>query len=212
MASIPAPGVVEVVQTFDIFGSNCSNVYHVLVAADPVDATDVELILDTFVAWETQDGAGTRSSECITTSFTATDLSSLQGSRQFRPVNIAGSVEFAPGPLSTTFAVKLGGGTRGRGRAGRVYWVGLPENLASPSHIAPQIADGLVNAVTALNTALTQAGGFQLCILHKVENGVELNPMQAEPLVQVSYTDLFLDVQKNRLPGHKRKKKQAVTP
>lgn len=210
MPYIPAPGVLQVVQFFSTGLANGANVWHVLKGAGAWDLAGVNEVIDVFAAWEEDEAGDNRAIEVACTGFKATDLTSLAGVSIFRAVNITGNIAGPAAPLNATFAVKLVTGLRGRGTNGRVFWYGLSEEQMGAYLMDPIQAEGIRVNVESLITALGAAGDYSLAVLHKVVGGVEINPQTASVVVSAAYTDLFVDSQRNRLPGHKRRKSATV--
>jgi hypothetical protein len=211
-AYVPTPNVVQVSQFFSSGVSNAANIWHVVKAVGGITVADLNSIIDVFEAWENLTGKATRAIETACTGFKATDLSSLSGGSIFRGENIVGSVAHPAAPANTTFAIKLSTGKRGRGTNGRVFWYGLDENSVDYYSMTSAAADALKIAVDQLISTLEATGDFKLCVPHSVVNGVKINPRTNDVVVSAAYTDLFLDSQKDRLPGHKRQKRKKIVP
>lgn len=209
---IPTPGVAQIVQYFSTGTANAANVYHVAKEDGIWTSAAIDAILDAFETWEGLEGAATRAVEVACTGFRATDLTSLEGITRFRTENIAGTVAQPAAPLNSTIAVKLSTGLRGRGTNGRVFWFGLTEDSVDAYSITPLAAAQLVSAIDSLISNVIAAGDFALCVVHQVVGGVKINPRTHSDVLAGAVTDLFLDSQKNRLPGHKRQKRRTPTP
>jgi hypothetical protein len=93
-----------------------------------------------------------------------------------------------------------------------VFWYGLDENSVDYYSMTSAAADALKIAVDQLISTLDATGDFKLCVPHSVVNGVKINPRTNDVVVSAAYTDLFLDSQKDRLPGHKRQKRKKIVP
>jgi hypothetical protein len=212
MVYIPTPNVAQVVQYFSSGVSNAANVYHVLKEAGAWTIAELNAMLDVFEAWENLTAAPSRAIETACTGFKITDLTSLSGGSIFRGVSIVGGDAHPASPANTTFAIKLGTGKRGRGTNGRVFWYGLTEDSVDYYSMTSVAADSLLAIVTALIADVTAVTGFLLTVPHSVVAGVKINPRTNDPVLNASYTDLFLDSQKDRLPGHKRQRRHTVTP
>jgi len=113
-------------------------------------------------------------------------------------------------PANATIAVKADIGTRGRGTAGRVFWIGLSEGQCSGNTLAGAAATAIVAALEQLRTDVEGLTNFEgLCVPHMVVGGVRPNPASSTLIQQFVLTDLSMDSQKNRLPFHKKKKLAA---
>ncbi len=206
MTYIPAPGVVKVVQYFSCGdNSSAANIWHVH-SDIPWTYELLNDLIDVFVAVENSDLTNLRSPDATTTGYRATDLTSLSGAMAFRATDIH-SVGLAAGvPINSTFAVKLDTGLRGRGRNGRIFWVGLNEDAVDVAKVHSDYATSVINAVGALKDAIAAVSDWNLCVLHKERDKVPLNPYEFSNVVRIAYTDLAVDSQRDRLPGHKRRK------
>jgi hypothetical protein len=212
MTHIDAPGVIEVVQYFSQANNNAVNVWHVY-KDDAEDIPDLAALLDVFNEWEDSSGKALRSNEVTCTGFRATDLSGFTFPTLFLGADIEGTTAQELAPPNATIAIKLNTGFRGRGRQGRVFWVGLPMTSVGGGVVSADYLDAIVTGIGDLNTAVAAEIGIGgLCVLHKIRDGEVLNPYEYSPVVSASYTDQYVDSQKDRLFAHKRKKRQTFVP
>jgi hypothetical protein len=204
MPSLVATNVVQVVCEYLSGGEKCANVYHVH-KSTPWTALNI-----TDVLTEITTASPLRSNEVSLIRITGTDLTSLTSARVDVPLvaPIVGTNVAPVLPANATFAVKANIGERGKGRNGRTFWIGLAENKVAENSVDETYAG---NVQTALNTLITDISGGSpvatLGIIHTEVGGVPQSPAPFSAILEWSYTDLFVDSQKNRLPGHKRHKK-----
>jgi hypothetical protein len=209
MPGIVATNMISVVMEYLSGGEKCANVYHVHKSTPwtPINISDV---LTTFTDWETATASPLRSNEVSLIRITGTDLTSLTSARVDVPLvaPIVGSNVAPVLPANATFAVKANIGERGKGRNGRTFFIGLAENKVAENSVDETFAG---DVQTALNTLITDISGGTpaavLGIIHTEVGGVPVSPAPFSAILEWSYTDLFVDSQKNRLPGHKRHKK-----
>lgn len=100
-------------------------------------------------------------------------------------------------PNNVSFAVKRYTGTAGRQNRGRVYWPGITNAMVdSPNTLKAVQAAAFVTVLTGLLTSLAGAPipGAEV-LLHR-STGTHI------PVAGYTVTDLNLDSQRRRLPGH----------
>jgi len=110
-------------------------------------------------------------------------------------------------PANSTIAIKLDTGLRGRGRNGRVFWFGVAEEDVDIGEIHSGESDDIIAAVDQL---IVDVGAFEdavLCVMHTQRDNVPLNPFEQSAVLRAAITDKALDSQRDRLPGHKRRKR-----
>lgn len=207
-----AENVAQVVMGYRQAGEIVENVYHVH-KGGAWSVADLGTLVGVFLSWETDTAAPLRSNEVDLIRITATDLTSLTSGRVDDQLTapVTGGVTSGALPANATFAVKASIGERGKGRNGRTFWVGLAESQVNGAELAVATAD---NIQTALNTLITDVStgiaGASLCVIHTRVNGVPLTVATFSVIQAFVYTDVFVDSQRDRLPGHKRHKKPAA--
>jgi hypothetical protein len=212
MPSLVAVNVVQVVMGYLSGGEPAENVYHVH-KASAWSAPEINDLLTVFSDWESTTAKSKRSDQVQLVRLTGTDLTSLTSDRVDIALvaPIAGTNVSPVMPANVTFAVKANIGERGKGRNGRTFWIGLAENKCLNNSIDETAAGDIQ---TALNTLITDVlsgpPAANLGIIHTQAAGLPISPASFTPILTFTYTDLFLDSQKNRLPGHKRHKRPTT--
>jgi hypothetical protein len=102
---------------------------------------------------------------------------------------------------------------RGRGTAGRTFWVGLAEDDVQGNQILSVPLGNIISALQTLNTSVITLGTFDgLCIPHMGWPGHEHNPAACRLVASYLTTNDLVDSQKDRLPFHKKRKKKVASP
>lgn len=209
----PALGVAEIRMKYLLDFEAAENVYHVEHGSlDPWPLADLEDLASTFEAWETSDASVVRTVSASLIEVVVTDLTSLTTQRVTRAVSpvITGAVGGDSLPNNATIAIKADINNRGRGKSGRVFWVGLAESQVTANHINTVAGDAIVLALNNLRAdVLALDPAYHMVVVHRVVDGVR--PAQADwsAIASFSLTDQTVDSQKNRLPNHKRHKRAA---
>lgn len=193
--------------------TNMENVYYVH-KVSPWSQIDVAAIVTAFTNWETSNAAAQRGAYVELVRVTATDLTSLSGVRidDQLVAPIPGTRSSTPLPANVTFAVKANIGKRGRGTNGRTYWIGLTEGQILDDQMQAAAAGLIVTALETLISDISGAvAGSALGVIHQFINRIWQPNAPFDPIVNYAYTDLNLDSQRDRLPGHKRHRKPATT-
>lgn len=214
MPSITAVNVARVVMEYTNGTlEKMQNSYYVKnVAAWSV--ADLEALVEAFSVWEETRASLERTSDVRLIRVTATDLTSLTSNRvdDILAAPVIGQRTSPTLPANATFALKANIGERGKGRNGRTFWVGLAEDQVTNQSINTVNADNMVTAMNDLITDIdTALPGAQLGIIHTTHNGVPIEPAEFSETQSYNYTDLTVDSQRDRLPGHK-KHKRPVAP
>lgn len=206
MATQPIPNTAQVDMKYLVNGEGVENVYHVL-SDDGWNASTLSDLADVMTTWENAAPNSNRSAACSLIEVICTDLTSLDAARFVKAVNppIAGQLVSDALPNNATFAVKANIGSRGRGRSGRSFWVGLAESQIDLGHMDTASADDIVIAMNDLIDAIVAgSSAWTLVVAHRVADGVPLPVGTTSPILAYSYSDLSIDSQRDRLPNHKR--------
>jgi hypothetical protein len=172
--------------------------------------TEVADLASLFRDWEEVTASPLRAGQVSLTRITATDLTGPTGQRADVVIDppIAGGAAGPILPANVTWAVKANIGERGKGRNGRTYWIGLSEDMVILSQMDPTIGADIVAALNTLRTTLPASTlACDLGIIHQYVAKVHITPAPFSPIVVWSATDLLIDSQRDRLPGHKRHKR-----
>src|SRR5690349_2806179 len=209
---VTGPNIVQVQMIYTSGGEKVENVYHVH-KDSAWDLTDLGSLAAAFVSWETSEAADLRSDQVQLIRVVATDLTSLSSGRIDNQLvaPVQGTDPGAVMPNNVTFAIKNNIGERGRGRNGRVYWIGLAEDMCVGSIINTATADSIQSALNTLQTDIaTAVPGAALGVMHRPGGSPPSGVASFTPTQNFTYTDLTLDSQRDRLPGHKRHKKEST--
>lgn len=203
---------VAIEMRFFLGSSNAQNTLHALCAGvpGPADLDDLGAVVD---AWIETEWAPIASEDWTANEIVLTSLDSVTGPRRSIPISppVPGEIAFDAMPANVTIAVKEDIGRRGRGTAGRVFWIGLAENQVNGNQIEATAATAIVAALETLRTnveGLTNYTG--LCVPHLTVAGVHPDPATSTLVAQFVLTNLYIDSQKDRLPFHKKKKLPPV--
>lgn len=195
-AFVPAPGVIQLAAIWTMDNQRIENTFHYHASG----AIDLTLLTAIAVQYETWASAHT-SLWCSLASLTMEylrDLTTQAGitTEHVPPAPIQGFDGSRAYPNNVAFAVKRITGHAGRANRGRVYHFGIAEDMTSAQNNAgPVYANNLVTAYTALMNGMASGPGVQEVLLHKASGTFT-------PVAQYSYSDLTLDSQRRRLPGH----------
>lgn len=195
-------------------GNNAANVIHISYTP-AVSLTDFDAMSAAIAGWLTSDWAPLAATEWGVTSLVFTDLNSVNGPRKAYPLDppIAGTNVNDPLPASATVAIKFDIGIRGRGTAGRMFWVGLSEDQTDGNLISGATSVAILAALDGLVTAITAVGPpwVSLSVPHRTVNKLHPNPASQSAVDGFLLTNNLIDVQKDRLPFHKKRKKKITT-
>jgi hypothetical protein len=140
----------------------------------------------------------------------ATDLTSLQGLRRSVPVSVdnQGARAVPMLPLNVTKAVELFTGNRGRGVNGHFYWPALCEDQVAGDNVAGAHLAAMQAALQALIIAVPGTiPTAVLTVLSRYLGGVKRANGIGRAVTSAECPNTYCDTQKDRLPGHKRKRK-----
>jgi hypothetical protein len=221
MAFIPALDTAEVSMIFtQPDGSNAENTFYVK-RTSAWSSSELTTIANAFITWfGTGDGthsykvnvASTFSLSNVIARDLTTDTSSIISTNSGLP--IAGTDSAAAAQMGETFAITARSGLSGRSNRGRTFVVGLPEDAFATgilNTIKSTFANSLVSAFNALLTAVPAAdAACEVVILsryHGIDSGGKPIPRATGVMTPVSvygYSNLLMDFQRRRAPGHNR--------
>ncbi len=213
MAGQVAPKVARFEMKFQNSDTQMENVFHARATAASWDATTLDAVEAAFVSWFSSTAYQYVNDQVNLYEMIATDLTSLSGLRRVYPISppLDGNISSAPQPANATFAVKANIGTRGRGQNGRVFWISLSDDQTNQDQLNKTNADEIVTALNTLRTSIAAVTGCDgLCIPHFVVGGVRPPSVGNSLVTSFSYSDLYIDSQRDRLPFHKKHKKKVV--
>lgn len=207
------PGVVEIRMQYKSDGEKCENVYHVEHGAGEWSETDLEHLATLFLTWEDEVGKLHRSNEVVLYQVIATDLTSLSGFRLVIAPDIP-PVGFLTGqvlPNNATLAVHADIGTRGRGKSGRIFFIGLNELDVDGNSVDAGLGGFIEDDLNTLRTRVQAADvSWHMCVPHRVVGNVRPPSASFTDIRSWGLTDFSIDSQKLRLPFHKKHKRRVL--
>lgn len=203
----PVPNCVQIDMLYhkDANDNVVENVYHVgtTVAADQ---TFLASLVNVFETWESATMRSQRDTDVALDRIIARDLSSANGQVFTKPENIAGTRAGTHLPAHCSWAIKWSTGKRGRSFRGRTFHIGLglaDLNAADPNTVDATRAAAIVAAYGGLLTSIGTFGA-SLVVVQRKSAGNWINPPLTHPITAATFTDLNVDSQRRRLPGHNR--------
>jgi len=165
--------------------------------------------VNTYISWETDSAKSERCNMAALAEVRVADLSSDSSNYRAQDVTpaIFGNRTSLALPENVTFAVQAGTGKRGRGKQGRVFWIGLCEDQTAGSTMDVDRAAAIVAELNTLKDSVASDTGGTMVTLHRKAGGVVLDPATVTDIGTYGASDLTTDSMKNRLPNHKRHKK-----
>lgn len=206
------PAVARFEMRYRNLDSTFENVYYARTSDAIWDEPSLDAVEAAMENWESTVASLDRGNQYSLYEIVATDLTSLFGIRKAYAVTpIVGTLANSL-PANVTIALKADIGRRGRGTAGRTFWIGMAEGqLNGPDQISSAVATALVGDMNALRDAVAAITPIEgLCIPHFIVAGVRPPSVQADIIVQYLLSDFYIDSQRDRLPGHKKHKKTAA--
>lgn len=209
----PVPDTAQVALKFETGGINAQNTvyFHRVEGWNELELQ--ALAEDCVEAWEAQ-LADTVTADWALIEAVATNLEETIGLKQiWRPaVPIQGTYVGTSSPANVTMAVKFIAPRRGRGISGRVFPIGIPEDVAGAGSLTSAYANNLVNSWAAFANEVETNSDCQHVIVHRVAGGVRLPVGTIDSVAGYAYTDLSIDSQKLRLPNHRKQKRPSPGP
>lgn len=215
MAGQVAPKVARIELKYNIPENVIENVFHARSTAGNWDGTVMDAVEAAFLSWFTTTAYQYNSNELSLFEIIVTDLTSLSGLRKVYPIvpPVDGNISAGLLPGNDTFAIKANIGTRGKGQNGRVFWPSLCTDQVSFQKVNKTNADEMVTALNTLRTSIASVTGCDgLCIPHFVVGGIRPPTVSNSLVISYSYSDLYVDSQRDRLPFHKKHKKKVLVP
>lgn len=203
----PVPNCVQVDMIYDQEETTTlvENVYHVA-STLPKDQTLLQGIEAVFESWENTTMKATRGTDVALLKIIVRDLSDPNGQTYTKGLSIAGTRAGTHLPNHNTFAIKWDTGRRGRSFRGRTYHIGIglaDLNVGDANTLDSTRAAALVTAYQALITNITTFGA-QLVVVQRKSANAWINPPLTHEIKTATYSDLYIDSQRRRLPGHNR--------
>lgn len=193
-------------------GELAENVMHAK-AEDVITITEMDELAALFTTWLNDSWKPLASDQWSCAELIITDMTSVTGARKSYLTGgapIAGLLAEDPLPSNATVAVKADVGIRGRGKNGRVFWIGLTDTQADGNRLVSAVGDDIVAAMEDLRTAVEGSVNWAgMAIPHLVVGGVRPPLAQSSLVLNYHLSDLTIDSQRDRLPGHRKHKKRT---
>lgn len=214
---VPAPGVAKVDVVWQDDAQTVQNSFHVHNGgSSPWSQANLEALLDCFYANWVTDIKPLLPTAISLIQLIATDLTSLAGLKIYRPISPAepGTGASPALPNSVTKAIRLDTGSRGRGENGRIFVPALMEGDVTLNTLAGPVLTAWQTALEDTRLAIPGAiAGAVLCVLSRWDNKVKRTTAFPRPVIGINTANPYVDVQKDRLPYHKKHKKtRTPTP
>lgn len=206
------PSVVKAEVNFKDDFTTMMNVFY-FHAVNAITEALLDALFATLTDWLTTYWAPIASDRIHAYEITLTDLSSLAGRRKTYPIepDIRGGLNEEPMPANSTVAIKASVGHRGRGKNGRVFWIGLTETQVTGDTLTGGFGTTVTTAMNGLITLIQGVSGFDHVVVpHFVVGGIRPPVVGYEPVTQYQLSDNFVDSQRDRLPNHKRHKRRII--
>jgi hypothetical protein len=207
---------VRVEVRYFLQNNNAANVFHVGYTTPP-GLADFGVLGSTISDWLTSDWKPLSSQDWSANQIIMTDLGGPVGKRMSFAVDpeVIGSDVAQAMPANVTAAVKFDTGIRGRGRSGRMFWIGLSEAGVDANQLIPGSTSGILAALNNLNALITALDVFTGMVVpnsFQTRSGIQhhLNPATSNLVEAFAFTDNLVDSQKDRLPFHKKHKRKVI--
>lgn len=201
MAFIPVPLTAQFNMQFMIAGQIVELTFGVRRVSDFMPA-DLANVADRFINWMNNSLKGILSNAISLVNVYGIALHSVTAPVVQRPVNppIAGTVNVAALPNSTSAVATLNTALRGRSYRGRKYIIGIPANQqTSPVQLTPTYITSMLAAYNALGVELT-SGSNEWVVVSRANGGVTRATGVTTPVTSF-YADTYIDNQRRRLAG-----------
>lgn len=212
MAYIPVLNTIQVNVRYFLDNNNAENVFHVR-ATGTITSALLDTLHTVLTTWLTTEWKPIAAQEWAAKEIILTGLNSLFDPRKSYPIDpeIVGDGLAGALPATCTLAVKEDIGKRGKGVAGRLYWIGLANDQTAGDEVIAAAATSIVTALNQLATSIASTAGLEgICVPHRTVNREPQNPVLSDVITGFLLSDNTVDVQKDRLPFHKKHKRFPV--
>lgn len=200
---IPAIDTAQVRMQYAIEGQQVENVFYFQAEA-PFNLTTLEALATSVHTGWTDFFAPNQPTALTLTNIVCTALDESDGAQYTLPVNEAGHGIQAALPLNASWALKFSSGFRGRSRRGRMYWLQMTEPNVTGSMVNADAANAILTGVQQFFDHVNTDTGARHVIVSYCGGGVWRTDAEITEVESISYTDLVIDSQRNRLPGRGR--------
>lgn len=196
----PASNVVSADFFFTWQGQQVMNKHHYFM--DPVDVGDMNTLASELYLWWANHLSQQVSSTVLLREVAITDLTTQDGptaSYTNSPL-VGGSNVNESVVNSTSIVVSLKTAGRGRSRRGRIYHVGLTDNVVADNRVSQAALDALLVGYSKLLDPNTISVA-QLCVLSRQFNNVVRPVASSATVTSMTFHDNVVDGQRRRLPN-----------
>lgn len=216
MATQPAPGVLQVEMVYIDDAQRVQN-NHYIYHGDASAWADGEItsVLNTFKNTYWAAIRPLLPNTIGLQSIVGTDLTSLAGLKKILNVDpVEMGTNASPGlSNSVTKAIRYDIGTRGKGQNGRMFVPALTESQVSLNRVDGATLASWIAALLDLKAGLAALiPGIVLCVLSRYENKQKRPSGVHKPILDFNTPNDYVDVMKDRLPFHKKKRRVAQPP
>lgn len=198
MPFVPAPGVVQMSTILTWNSERCENVFHYHTSAT-IDAALLHNMANQYVIWFGAHEADFSNTVQLSLIYLR-DLTTQFGlTLDFAPTTSLDGSRTSPSLSNNcSIAIKRQSGLAGRKNRGRLYHIGLTQDLKDSNNtIIPSQAAGIANDYNSFMSDMLTDWGMQEVILHRKDGTFT-------PISNYTLTDFVIDSQRRRLPGHNR--------
>ena len=216
MAFIPAVNCAEVTFKYQqTSGDPAQNVVHVVNTA-AWDNTTLQALADLCALWWASGYGGSNTmKECTFVGnnllqVAVRDLTTESGleATSIDGLPVSGSDSGPSTVLGITKAITLRTGEAGRSQRGRWFIVGMPGDslaTADTNTMDPAYINKAVSALNGLIENVNFADAAQeVCVLSRIHDGAPRVTGQMTPVLSAGFSNLLVDFQRRRAPGHNR--------
>lgn len=204
MAFQPAPGVAQIVASYEQDKQQVANVFHCFIGTGWSEALLNDVAIDLRNAIETN-LLPSMSDTVQLIKVQAKDISVIDGkSVEVGPTGAGfGGTASAPPPNNVTLVVKWLTALGGRSHRGRSYIIGLVESVITRNTVNAGFLTSLRTQWTAIMDALNQLPEREFCVLSRFTGGIPRENAICTPIIRL-FIDPTVDSQRRRLPGRGR--------
>jgi hypothetical protein len=145
----------------------------------------------------------------------ATDLTSLASERAVEPfaAGVVGEAVGGAAANNVALSIQKQTGNRGKGKQGRIMWGPIPAANMTANQVSSVYAALVIAAMDALVAAvIAEFPTAQHVVLSRWDNGVWRTEGIGIPVLNIGYSNLYVDSMKDRLPQHKRRRITSPAP
>lgn len=197
------PNGAKLVAKYKQSGQQVENVFY-FVGTSAWTATSLGALGIAFENWETTNLAPLRNDSTAYHGLEVIDAAVVDGTIVFSTAEIDGHVASEPLPNNCSLAIKANTGFAGRSNRGRTFWIGLCEaqrDGADHNAVSGAFSASLLTAMNQILITALPNSAHMVVASFRHDNAWRLTAT-ARQVTSYSLTDLTIDSQRRRLPGH----------